>query len=579
MYARNYRELVVQYLKPLWGKVTFLLLFLGCTIILQIVNPQLLASFINIVTTTGVTSTVGLIAASFVGVALLQQVFVILTTYVGERVGWSATNHLRQDLTRHLIQLDMSFYKENTPGKLIERVDGDITAMANFFSQFVILVVGNMILLVAVLLVLTIQCWQAGLALTLFTLLVLVLMFRIRNIGVKFWKSFSAASAELYGFLEERIGGTEDIRASGAIPYVMRRFYSYAHERTMAGRRARLISAPLWGTSFIARMMGMVLAFVLIYFLYRAHSISLGLAFLIFYYVGMVIDPINKLTEQLDQFQKATAGFARVKELFKVESRITDSAGVDFGKGPCEVEFADVSFGYNEEAMVLKDLSFILKPGEVLGLLGRTGSGKTTITRLLLRLYDPAGGSIRLNGHDLRDARLSELRSNIGMVTQNVQLFQASIRDNLTFFNHDVSDERILDALQSLGMLDWLHRLPDGLDTKLEANGGGLSAGEAQLLAFARVFMKDPALIILDEASSRLDPVTEHLLEQAIDRLLEGRTAIVIAHRLSTVQRADTIMLLEQGEIREYGTRETLLGNRDSHFSQLLEAAHEEVLA
>jgi ABC-type multidrug transport system fused ATPase/permease subunit len=579
MYARNHRELVVQYLKPLWGKVTFLLLFLGCTIVLQIVNPQLLASFINIVTTTGVTSTVVLIAASFVGVALLQQVFVILTTYVGERVGWSATNHLRQDLTRHLIQLDMSFYKEHTPGKLIERVDGDITAMANFFSQFVILVVGNMILLVAVLVVLTVQCWQAGLALTLFTLLVLVLMLRIRNIGVTFWRSFSAASAELYGFLEERIGGTEDIRASGAIPYVMRRFYSYAHERTTTGRRARLISAPLWGTSFIARMMGMVLAFVLIYFLYRSHSISLGLAFLIYYYVGMVIDPINKLTEQLDQFQKASAGFVRVRELFKVESQINDGAGVTLGKGAGAVEFADVSFGYNEEAMVLKDLSFTIKPGEVLGLLGRTGSGKTTITRLLLRLYDPASGSISLNGYDLRDARLSELRSNIGMVTQNVQLFQASIRDNLTFFDNQVRDERILDALQTLGMLDWLHRLPDGLDTKLGANGGGLSAGEAQLLAFARVFLKDPALVILDEASSRLDPVTENLLEQAIDRLLEGRTAIIIAHRLSTVQRADTIMLLEQGEIREYGSRETLLRNRDSRFSQLLETAHEEVLA
>lgn len=228
--------------------------------------------------------------------------------------------------------------------------------------------------------------------------------------------------------------------------------------------------------------------------------------------------------------------------------------------------------------MVIQNLSFKVEPGEVLGLLGRTGSGKTTLTRLLFRLYDPARGTIRLGNKDLRQTRLADLRTTIGMVTQDVQLFHATVRDNLTFFDKSSDDERILQALDALGMRSWYESLPDGLDTMLAANGGGLSAGEAQLLAFARVFLKDPAVVILDEASSRLDPATERLLEQAIDRLLQGRTSIIIAHRLSTIQRADTLMVLEGGRVLEYGPRAQLAANSHSHFAHLLRTAHEEYL-
>ncbi|MBO0780612.1 MAG: ABC transporter ATP-binding protein, partial [Ktedonobacteraceae bacterium] len=325
--------------------------------------------------------------------------------------------------------------------------------------------------------------------------------------------------------------------------------------------------------------LGVVVAFVLIAWFYHTGSMTLGLAFLVYYYTQLIVQPIDALAEQLDDFQKASAGFARVTDLFQVTSQLTDGPGAIFPEQALSIEFEHVSFGYGEEDMVIKDLTFKIEPGGVLGLLGRTGSGKTTVTRLLLRLYDPASGAIRLGGHDLRTARLEDLRDMVGMVTQNVQLFQASIRDNLTLFDSTISDERIMEALNTLGLLPWLKRLPDGLDTMLAAGGGGLSAGEAQLLAFARVFLKNPRLVILDEASSRLDPVTENLLEQAVDRLLKGRTGIIIAHRLSTVKRADTVMILDDGQIREYGPREQLVGDSSSRFSQLLQTAHEEVLS
>jgi ATP-binding cassette subfamily B protein len=215
----------------------------------------------------------------------------------------------------------------------------------------------------------------------------------------------------------------------------------------------------------------------------------------------------------------------------------------------------------------------------VLGLLGRTGSGKTTLARLVFRLYDPSVGCICLNGIDIRVARLSELRSKVALVTQEVQLFQGTVRENLTFFDRHITDEQIENAIEQLGLADWFQSLPKGLDTRLDGGGRSLSAGEAQLLAFTRVFLRDPGLVILDEASARLDPATEQHIERAIDRLLENRTAIIIAHRLGTVHRAEQVMIIESGHVCEYGSRDRLTSDPASRFYQLLQTGMEEVLA
>jgi ABC-type multidrug transport system fused ATPase/permease subunit len=229
--------------------------------------------------------------------------------------------------------------------------------------------------------------------------------------------------------------------------------------------------------------------------------------------------------------------------------------------------------------VVLHDLSFTLQEGHVLGVLGRTGSGKTTLARLLLRLYDVQEGMIRVGGVPVQDAHLHDLRRHIGMVTQDVQLFHASVRDNLTFFDRSIPDERILAALDDLGLTAWCRSLPMGLDTELGSDGEGLSAGEAQLLAFTRVFLADPGLVILDEASSRLDPATEQLIERAVSKLLAGRTGIVIAHRLGTIQRADEILILEHGCMLEHSDRASLASDPASRFYQLLQTGLEGIHA
>ena len=228
--------------------------------------------------------------------------------------------------------------------------------------------------------------------------------------------------------------------------------------------------------------------------------------------------------------------------------------------------------------MVLHNISFRLEPGRVLGVVGRTGSGKTTLTRLLPRFNDPLAGAVRLGGVDLRAVRLAAVRARIGLVTQDVHLLNASVRDNLTLFDEGVPDEQIRDVLDTLGLADWLGELPRGLDTMLGSGGVGLSAGQAQVLACARIFLRDPDVVILDEASSRLDPATERLLHTALGRLLEGRTGIIVAHRLTTVAYADDILVLEDGQVREYGPRRALEADRTSYFAGLLRIATEEVV-
>jgi ATP-binding cassette, subfamily B, bacterial len=558
--------------------VVVLALLLFGSIALQLLNPQILRVFIDTVTSPEAQNGLVGIAVLFLGLAIFQQVLNVAATWAGERVAWSATNALRADLTRHCLNLDLSFHKARTPGELIERIDGDVTALANFFSQFVVQVLGSLLLLIGVLVVLWTVDWRVGAALSVFAIVTLGAMLGLRTIATQSWKAHRQASAELYGFIEEHLAGTVDIRANGAQPYAMRRLYGFLRTRFTTGRKARIMSAIPWSVPSLAEALGIALSFALAAGLYGVGGISLGTAFLVYFYTQALFQPMHMLSNQLEYFQKASAGALRVQELMNTHSALVDGTVTEFAPGAPAVEFRDVTFAYEGDDTVLHNLSFRLEPGEVLGLLGRTGSGKTTVTRLLLRLYDPTEGSITLGGVELRQARLAALRSKIGMVTQDVQLFRGSIRDNVTFFNRGVSDERIWAALEALGLVEWCRALPQGLDTVIEGGGGGLSAGEAQLLAFTRVFMNDPGLVILDEASSRLDPATERLVERAVAGLMRGRTGVIIAHRLATVERAATIMILDRGTTAEYGPRAALVADPESRFSLLLSTGVEEVL-
>jgi ATP-binding cassette subfamily B protein len=482
----------------------------------------------------------------------------------------------------------MSFHNEHTPGEMIERIDGDINALSNFFSQFTLQVLGNSILLVGVLVLLFLENIIVGISIGIFVVVTLFVINKLRNIAVPHWKESREASAAFYSYLEERIAGTEDIRASGAKAYVMRGFFLKLRRFWETTVKARLMAFALVNITWILFSMGTATAFIVGAALYRNGVLTLGTVYLVAHYTWMLSRPIERISQEIERLQEAGAGIARIQEFLGIERVLQDVSPGDerpLPTGPLSVSLERISFAYEDgdsgevPELVLDDINFELASGKILGLLGRTGSGKTTLTRLLFRLYDPQRGAVRLSGNDVREIRLNELRQRVGIVTQNVQLFNASIRDNLTFFDPTIPDADILNVIHQLGLAGWLESLEDGLDTILAAGGGDLSAGEAQLLALTRIFLKDPGLVILDEASSRLDPATEQLLEVAIGRLLRNRTGIIIAHRLATVERADEILILDRGEIMEHGTRTALAGDPESQFSQLLQSGMEELLA
>ena len=578
---KSYWNLLSDHIRPQKGRFVLLAVLLFGSIGLRILAPQIMRKFIDSALAGDALQTLTWTAIAFIGIALFQQVVAIGVTYLGENVAWTATNDLRAELAEHALHLDMKFHNDHTPGELIERIDGDVTELATFFSQFALNLIANGLLLIGILVALFIEDWRAGLAFTIYSILTIGILGRLKDIAVPHQKARREAEAQIYGFIEEQLAGTEDIRSSGAVDFSIRELFRLQGIKLIHDRKSHFKRWIIENAMGFALTLGTLLAITSGYWLFSDGLITIGTVYLFVHYINLLEEPFWAMTHEIESFQTIGACVERLTEFRNFKTEVVNGSGVEIPSRPLglAVTFDDVSFSYNGNDSVLNGLSFDLKPGSILGLLGRTGSGKTTLGRLIFRLYDVKSGSIKVNNSDLREAHLETLRRNIAIVTQDVQLFHASIRDNLTFFDRSIPDEKIIATLEELELGDWMRSLPKGLDTELDTGSRSLSAGEAQLLAFTRVFLRNPGLVILDEASSRLDPATEQRLERAIDKLLKNRTAIIIAHRLDTIHRADEVMILDKGTVSEYGDRKQLAADPSSRFYQLLQTGMEEVLA
>ncbi len=563
-------RLVARYLRPESPRVGLLALILATTVGLDLTLPQLMRRFIDGAGAGQDVAALGGVALTFLVVALAKEVLETSGAYLGQDLRWRSTNRLRADLTRHSLRLGMDFHHGQTPGKMIERVDGDVTALSNLMSDVSLRVLSNLLVTLGVLVLLYREDSRLGLAFTAFALVAVLALRRAAAIAVPAWERVREASAELFGFVEEKLAGTEDIRASGAVDWVKARFLDRSDAYRRFHRRAGILGSTVWVGTIALFTLGNVLAFGMSAWLFTEGVLTVGAVYLVFHYTEKLREPIEQLSHQMEELQRAGGALRRVQELLALPVRQRPEGGVDLPAGALALSVSGLRFGYQPDKPILRGIDLELPPGEVLGLLGRTGSGKTTLSRLLFRLYDVEDGDLRLGGIALRDANLTRLRRRVGLVTQDVQVLGTTVRENLRLFDRSIDDDRIVAALAALGLDDWLAALPQGLDTELAAGASGLSAGEAQLLAFGRVFLRDPGLVILDEASARLDPATEQRIERAVDTLLRGRTGIIIAHRLATVTRCDQILILDEGRVLEQGRRAALQADPSSRFSHLL---------
>ena len=552
---------------------------LAASIAIQLATPLAASRFIDVAVAGGSMETLVGLALLAIVLALFGQGVAAAETWVAERISWGATNALREDLAAHLLGLDAAFHHTHTPGELIERVDGDIGTLARFFSRFTVYVVGNALLMAGILVLLSALDWRIGLGLTLFVVIALAIILRLRATATPYSAAERQAAAGFYGFLGEYLAGLEDIRAMGARPFVLRRC-----AELMRGWLAVRMRAQMRGYGMVAAGeglfgLGVAFALALSAMRFREGALTIGAVFLVFRYTDMLRRPTEQIRNEIQDLQQAGASLGRVDALLALQSRLTDGPGDRLPPGPLSVEIDRVWFGYEPGVPVLREVSCRLEPRRVLGILGRTGSGKTTLTRLIPRFYDPDDGAVRLGGVDLRSVALAGVRSRVGLVTQEAQLFNASVRENLTLFDAHVPDSRLTAVLEAFGMGPWLRALPAGLDTVLGPGGIGLSAGQTQLLACARVLLGDPDVVILDEPSSKLDPATERQIHRVFAQLLAGRTGIIVAHRLSTFALADDILILEGGEAVELGPRLELAADAASRYAALLRAAAAEAVA
>lgn len=511
-------------------------------------------------------------ALLLLSVETFRTLLVIAQSYNIQNIGQKVMMDLRMELFSHIQTLPVSFFDKNPVGRLVTRLTNDIAAIGELFSAGIIVVIGDVFIIVGII----VTMFLLNVKLALVALCVLPAMFAIsiffsRKIKIAF-REIKRKLARINSYLNENITGMETIQLFNREKKNYETFDSvnkdYLHEQVRYVRYYAIFQPAL------NIMNALSVALILWYgaIRYFSNDLTLGILVAFFAYIQGIFDPIRDIVEKYNIFQGAVASTERVFGLMK-ESPENDYDKLTFSKGKAlqkvegRVEFKDVWFTYNNSDYVLKGLSFKIEAGQSLAIVGATGSGKTSVTNVLTRLYEIDKGAVLLDNRNIQNINKTQLRQIVGMISQDIFLFSGTIRDNISLFN-SISDKRILETINELGLTHFINRMSHGLDTKVAERGLNLSAGERQFISFARILTYDPDILILDEATSNIDPVSEILIQDAIHKITEDRSSIIISHRLSTILNCDHILVLKHGEKVEEGTHETLMRTKGL-YSQL----------
>jgi len=502
------------------------------------------------------------------GLLLLQTVIRYFHTLMTSTLGQSVIRDLRIDVFNHITGLRLKYFDHTPIGRLITRTISDLETIANIFSEGLIQIIGDILQLVVILGVMFYTDWK----LTLIVLIPMPLMIGATYIFKEAMKSaFQDVRkwvANLNTFLQEHISGISVIQYFAREEQEMRKFKAANAEHRNAHIRAN------WYFSIFFPVIEIIMAIALGLLVWYGSKqvlsaeLSPGVIVAFIMYINMIFRPIRELVDKFNTLQMGMVSAERIFAVLDTDEK-TPNTGL---KRPAhvrgEIVFDKVWFAYDDDKWVLKDISFAVKPGETLALVGATGAGKSSTINILSRFYEINKGAILLDGLDIREYELNYLRRTIATVLQDVFLFSDSVASNISLNDPAITRERIVAAAKQVGAHDFIMRLPGGYDYKVQERGATLSSGQAQLISFIRALVHDPRILVLDEATSSVDTETEELIQQAIDRLMEGRTSIVIAHRLSTIQKADKIIVLDKGELKEMGSHQELL-RLDGYYRRL----------
>lgn len=559
---------LLTYLRPYTAEVIKTLLLMAAVIVVELFNPYMLKLGIDKYIAEGDWKNLFVLGGVMIVANIVAVVCSRLRMLIMGRVSNNIILTIRQQLYSHIQKLSFSFFDSRPTGKILSRIIGDVNSLNDVFANSVTSLVPELVKIVAVVVIMMVMNYRLGIVALITLPFMLVVFFFISTASRKRWQMHRKKSSNLNAFTHEDFSGIRVVQSFAAEQETSSTFLQLCNEWRDSFVRAVRINDFFWPTTEMSWGIGTILVFWFGSRMIETGNITPGLLVAFSGYVSMFWQPIMNISNFYNQLVTNMAGAERIFEILDIEPDIKDrpdAKPLPEIKG--DVSFRNVTFGYDEGQEVLKDVTFDVPAWQTVALVGSTGAGKTTIVNLISRFYEVTSGEVLIDGHNVNDVTLESLRSQIGVMPQDTFLFSATIMENIRYGKLDATDEEVIEAAKAVSAHDFIMKLEKGYQTEVNERGTRLSAGQRQLIAFARALLANPRILILDEATASIDTHTERLVQQGIQKLLEGRTSFVIAHRLSTIRNADRIMVVEEGGIAESGTHEELIRLRGQYYN------------
>ena len=511
-----------------------------------------------------------------VALYLVSSLFGIIQSFIMSGVAQKVSYNLRKQISEKMDTLPLNYFDTRTNGEVLSRITNDVDTVNQTLNQSLSQIITSVVTLIGVLIMMFSISWIMTLATFIILPVSMVLISLVVKKSQKYFKSQQEYLGHLNGQVEEVYGGHNIMKAFNREEASTKDFDELNNTLYKSAWKSQFLSGMMMPIMSFVGNLGYVLVSILGGWLTIKSVITVGDIQAFIQYVRSFNQPISQMAQVANIMQSTAAAAERVFEFLDEEDEVKDPVNsVDPSEIRGEVEFEDVHFGYNEDKIIINDFSVDVKPGQKVAIVGPTGAGKTTIVKLLMRFYDINSGSIKIDGHDIRDFKRADLRNLFGMVLQDTWLFNGTIMENLRYGRLDATDAEVKEAAKAAHVDHFVKTLPDGYNMVLNEEASNISQGQKQLLTIARAFLKDPKLLILDEATSSVDTRTELLIQKAMEKLMEGRTSFIIAHRLSTIRDADLILVMKDGDIVEQGNHEELI-EKGGFYSSLYNSQFEQ---